>query len=83
MGLLDVNASAPRDLHQAAEAIFAADGMAISVLQTEICSRQTFAEAPAVGQAVIDYAPSSKASEELQQLAKEVLECLNQATAAV
>mgnify|MGYP003348358147 CR=1 FL=1 len=71
------------EAHQAAEAIFAAEGLPISVLQTEICSRQTFAEAPAVGQAVIDYAPQSKASDELQQLAKEVLECLNQTAAAV
>lgn len=69
------------EAHVAAEAIFTAEGMPITILRSEICSRQTFAEAPAVGQAVVDYAPSSKASTEIQQLAKEVLECLNQATA--
>ena len=69
------------EAHAAAEAIFTAEGMPITVLRSEICSRQTFAEAPAVGQAVVDYAPSSKASAEIQQLAKEVLECLNRATA--
>jgi chromosome partitioning protein len=68
------------EAHAAAEAIFAAEGIEISVLETEICSRQTFAEAPAVGQAVVDYAPQSKASIEIQQLAKEVLECLNRTT---
>jgi cellulose biosynthesis protein BcsQ len=40
-----------------------------------------FAEAPAVGQAVIDYRPQSKASLELRQLTEEVLTCLNQTTA--
>lgn len=71
------------EAHAAAKAIFAAEGMPIRVLTSEICSRQTFAEAPAVGQAVVDYAPQSKASAEMQQLAKEVLECLNQTTAGV
>ena len=69
------------EAHSAAEAIFTAEGMPITILQSEICSRQTFAEAPAVGKAVVDYAPSSKASKEIQQLAKEVLECLSQVTA--
>ena len=69
------------EAHAAAEAIFTAEGMPITILRSEICSRQTFAEAPAVGQAVVDYAPSSKASLEIQQLAKEVLECLSQVTA--
>lgn len=68
------------EAHAAAEAIFAAEGMPIRVLKTEVCSRQTFAEAPAVGKAVVDYAPQSKASAEMQQLAQEVLECLNQTT---
>ena len=69
------------EAHAAAEAIFTAEGMPITILRSEICSRQTFAEAPAVGQAVVDYAPSSTASLEFQQLAKEVLECLSQVTA--
>lgn len=69
------------EAHAAAEAIFSAEGIPITVLETEICVRQTFAEAPAVGQTVVDYAPQSKASAEMQRLAKEVLECLNQTPA--
>ncbi len=80
-GKLPGNTRLGGEAHAAAEAIFTAEGMPITVLRSEICSRQTFAEAPAVGQAVVDYAPSSKASAEIQQLAKEVLECLNRATA--
>lgn len=71
------------EAHQAAEAIFATEGMPISVLHTEICSRQTFAGVLAVGHAVIDYAPQSKASDELQQLAKRYWKCSNEATAGV
>jgi chromosome partitioning protein len=67
----------------AAKAVFAADGIQIHVLDSEVCSRQTYAEAPARGQAVVDYAPSSKASIEIQKLAHEVLECLNRTTAVV
>jgi chromosome partitioning protein len=65
----------------AAEQIFAAEGIRIQVLETEICVRQAFAEAPAAGKAVIDYAPASKASAEIHQLTKEILECLSRKTA--
>ncbi|HEU0119515.1 MAG TPA: ParA family partition ATPase [Bryobacteraceae bacterium] len=65
------------EAHEAAETIFTAEGMPVRVLASTICARQTFAEAPAVGEAVVDYAPASKASLEIQALAKEVLECLN------
>lgn len=68
------------EAHIAAKALFAAEGIPIQVLGAEICNRQTFAETPALGQAVIDYAPSSKAGDEMMQLAKEVLECLNHPT---
>jgi chromosome partitioning protein len=64
----------------AAISVFSAEGMPVTVLESEICNRQTFAEAPAVGQGVVDYAPDSKASMEIQQLTKEILECLNQRT---
>jgi len=66
----------------AAEQIFSAEGMQIRVLDTEICTRQTYAEAPSAGKVVVDYDPKSKASEEIQSLTKEVLECLSQMTAA-
>lgn len=80
-GRMPANTRLGTEAHAAAKAIFAAEGMPIHVLRTEICSRQTFAEAPAVGRTVIDYAPDSKASAEMQQLAEEVLECLNQTAA--
>jgi chromosome partitioning protein len=64
----------------AAEQIFISEGMSIRVLETEICTRQTYAESPSAGSTVIDYAPSSKASDEIQSLTKEVLECLKQIT---
>lgn len=65
------------EAHAAAQTAFAAEELSVTVLKSEVCSRQTFAEAPSVGQAVIDFAPQSKASAEIQQLAKEILECLN------
>jgi len=82
-GRLPANSRLGAEAHAAAEAIFTAERMPIRVLNTEICSRQTFAEAPAVGQAVIDYAPLSKASVEMRKLAEEVLKCLNQTGAGV
>lgn len=66
----------------AAQQTFAVDGLRIEILETEVCTRQTFAESPAAGKVVVDYAPESKASEEIQQLTKEILECLNRKTAA-
>src|ERR1035438_7412002 len=65
----------------AAKQIFTGEGIQIEILQTEICTRQTFAEAPAAGKVVVDYAPESKASIEIQQLTKELLECLNRKVA--
>lgn len=65
----------------AAEQIFTSEGIQIEILHSEICTRQTFAEAPAAGKVVVDYAPKSKASIEIQQLTKEILECLNRKTA--
>lgn len=66
----------------AAEQIFAVEGMQIQILKTEICTRQTFAEAPSAGQVVVDYDPKSKASAEVQNLTEEVLECLSKITEA-
>ncbi len=66
----------------AAEQIFSTEGIQIRVLDTEICTRQTYAEAPSAGKVVVDYDPKSKASEEIQALTKEVLECLSQMIAA-
>jgi chromosome partitioning protein len=71
------------EAHAAAEQIFATEGMRIQILSSEICTRQTYAEAPSAGKVVIDYDPSSKASAEIQAVTKEVLECLSRMTAAV
>lgn len=66
----------------AAERIFTAEGINIRVMNTEICTRQAFAETPAAGKSVIDYDFGSKASLEIQQLTQEVLQCLSQKSAA-
>jgi chromosome partitioning protein len=62
---------------QGAISLFLNEGINIEILDTEIYDRTSFAEAPASGQAVVDYAPQSKASEEILQLTKEVIaKCL-------
>jgi cellulose biosynthesis protein BcsQ len=66
----------------AAEQIFSSSNVPIRILETEICARQTFAESPSAGKVVVDYDPQSKASEEIQDLTKEVLHCLSKMTAA-
>lgn len=84
MVLLLINGKPPSrtrlgaEARAAAEQIFVSQGMNIRVLETEICTRQTYAECPSTGSTVVDYAPSSKASEEVESLTKEVLECLKQ-----
>ena len=67
---------------QVARELFSADGVEVRVLETELCTRQTYAEAPSTGMTVVDYDPSSKASEEIQRLTEEVLQCLSQNAAA-
>ena len=62
---------------EGAVAMFSDQGIAISVMDTEIHDRTAFAEAPASGQTVIDTAPNSKAAEEILSLTKEVIaKCL-------
>jgi chromosome partitioning protein len=86
--LLVINGKSPSrtklgaEARAAAEQIFAIEGMHLRVLDAEICTRQTYAEAPSAGKVVVDYDPRSKASEEIQALTKEVLECLSQMNAA-
>jgi chromosome partitioning protein len=70
------------EAHDAATQAFSVDGIPVHVLKTEICSRQTFQESPLSGQTVIEYDPGSKAAIEIQELTKEMMECLSQNVAA-
>lgn len=70
-----------KEAREAALQFFKVDGLNINILETEIHNRQAFAEAPATGQTILDYAPHSKAAEEAIQLTKEIIECLSPAEA--
>lgn len=59
-----------------AEEIFKADGVDITVLKSEITTRQAFVLAPTVGKTVTTYEPGGKAAAEMRQLAEEIAECL-------
>ena len=72
-----------REAREAAAAFFQMDGVAIRVLESEITNLTAFAEAPASGKTVLDYAPGSKAAEQVATLTREVIECLSQTTAPV
>lgn len=63
---------------EVARELFCADGVDIRVMDTELCARQAFAEAPSTGTTVVDYDPNSKAAEEIRALTEEVLACLSQ-----
>ncbi|WP_263385561.1 ParA family partition ATPase [Granulicella arctica] len=66
-----------RTAKEGAIAMFSDQGIKIDILQTEIHDRTAFAEAPASGQTVVEFAPSSKAAEEILFLTKEVIKlCL-------
>lgn len=65
-----------KEARQAAMKFFSVDGLQVQILQTEICSRQAFAEAPGAGKTVLDYDPRSKAADEIRELTKEVITCL-------
>lgn len=66
-----------RSAKDGAIAMFMDQGIEISVLDTEIHDRTAFAEAPASGQTVVEFAPSSKAASEILSLTKEVIaKCL-------
>jgi chromosome partitioning protein len=66
-----------RDARQAALSFFDLEGLDVRLLETEIFDRIIYAEAPATGKTVLDYAPGSKAAEEVTALTKEVIECLS------
>jgi cellulose biosynthesis protein BcsQ len=57
--------------------MFSNQGVEIVILDSELHDRTPFAESPATGQTVVEFAPSSKAAEEILNLTKEVIErCL-------
>ena len=64
-----------------AVSFFAVDGLNVRVLETEICNRQAFAEAPGTGKSVLDYAPDSAAAAEVRKLTQEIVQCLANAPA--
>ena len=66
-----------RDARQAAMSFFALEGLDVRLLESEIYDRIIYAEAPATGKTVLDYAPGSKAAQEVAALTKEVIECLS------
>ena len=65
-----------------AVSFFAVDGLDVRVLETEICNRQAYAEAPGTGKIIIDYAPESAAADEVRRLTQEIIECLANAPAS-
>lgn len=71
-----------RESRASAKEFFTLPGLEVKLLETEIYNRIAFAESPATGQTVLDYAPNSKAAEEIAALTKEVIECLSNAAAA-
>lgn len=71
-----------KEARQAAEQFFAVDGLAVRVLDTEICNRQAYAEAPATGKMILHYAPGTRAADETTELTREIIECLTKNAAA-
>jgi chromosome partitioning protein len=62
---------------EGALSMFSDQGVRIEIFDSEIHDRTPFAEAPASGQTVIDFAPNSKASAEILSLTTEVIQkCL-------
>jgi chromosome partitioning protein len=65
-----------KEARSAAVQFFSVDGLGVRILETEICNRQAFAEAPGSGMTILDYDPKSAAADEVRQLTREVIECL-------
>ena len=63
-----VNTAIGRDVR---DALVAYD---IPVLKSAVCQRVAFAESAATGRTVLESAPNSRASQEVQALAQEILE---------
>lgn len=65
-----------------AEDVFRVDGVAVTVLRTEVTSRQAFVVAPTLGKTVTNYEPAGKAATEIRSLAEEIAKCLQTTAAA-
>jgi len=66
-----------RDARDAAASFFAADGLDIQVLATEIGARSGLAESAGLGQTILRYAAGSLAAYEIRKLTEEVITCLS------
>ena len=80
--LVVINGKPPGRTRSGAEAravaaeIFKAEGVDISVLQTELTTLQAFVMAPVNGQTVTSYEPKGNAAELIRALAEEIAQCL-------
>jgi chromosome partitioning protein len=72
------NSRLGKEAREAAASFFQMDGLNLNVLQTEVGNRTAFAESSVRGQTVLDYAPGSRAAEEVAQLTEEIIECLRE-----
>jgi chromosome partitioning protein len=80
------NSRLGKEARAAAAEFFRMEGLNLSILETEIGNRTAVAESSVRGQTVMDYAPGSRAAEEIAELTEEIIECLKEkdkATAAV
>jgi chromosome partitioning protein len=72
------NSRLGKEARAAAAGFFQMDGLTLSVLETEVGNRTAIAESSVRGQTVLDYAPASRAAEEIAELTKEIIECLKE-----
>ena len=56
--------------------LFQVQGVNNHVFQSEIFTRQTFAQSPLEGKVVIDFDPDSKAADEIRTVTEELVQCL-------
>jgi chromosome partitioning protein len=80
------NSRLGKEARVAAMSFFQMEGLNLRVLETEVGNRTAIAESSVRGQTVLDYAPGSRAAEEITELTKEIIECLKEGgpeTAAV
>jgi chromosome partitioning protein len=72
------NSRLGKEARAAAEGFFQMEGLNLSILETEVGNRTAIAESSVRGQTVLDYAPGSRAAEEIAYLTKEIIECLKE-----
>ncbi|SRR5581483_4868913 len=65
-----------RDAREAAQSFFQTDGLAIRVLESEVCARAAITESSGLGRTVLSYAGGSLAALEIRKLTEEVIRCL-------